>query len=1001
MATRSYVCPVLIGRSSEVEALERAIHSCKQGSFAAVLLSGEAGIGKSRLTGEALERAEREGFLAIRAECFERGASLPFSAVSELLRDFVSVRPSDAAEAFGIQASELVKLAPELSVALPDVKPSPALEPEEEKRRLFHSLWQFILRLTGRRALAVLVEDLHWSDEASLEFLEFLCRRAAEHSQGCPLLVLATYRSDEVQPSLAHFLAQMDRGRLATELPLPRLTMAESEVMIRAILDFRWPLRRDYLEGIHRVTDGNPFFIEEVLKSALAGQAFEQAPSLADLDLRAVPRTVHDAVRRRLARLSDAARRLVDLGAVVGLRFDIALLAEIAHQNEEELLPSMRELVAEQLVVEEPAAGFAFRHALTRHAIYSELLGLERRELHRRIAAAMEKLYGGSSEAIDLHANDLAYHFFEGQAWEPALRYCRRAGELAAEASMPAAVVEHLSKALAAEKQLFRPPSSRHLRLLAGAYEMVGRLDHAVATMEAAREAALLDADKQGEWEAVLGLGMAWVARDYSRAGSYFDRALDLARGLGDSTLVAHSLNRVGNWHLNLERPAEAVACHMEALAIFERAGDEGGMAETLDLLGMAWYLGGDMSRSRAYYERALPLLERRRDPYMYVSSLSTLSLCAPVYHNDTLPPSVSSTQGAQWLEQAVHLAAEIGWRAGECYASFGKGLVLGPAGEYGRAVESALTAIAIAEEIGHLQWKSASLWTLGCIQLDLLDLEPARETLSRAFEAAKATDSLHWIRNAAASLACGHIAAGDLDAAATVLAGELGPQGSNRTLGERAVRCARAELAIATGDGRQALTYLDLLTAPLQAKGIPLPPRLAMIRGDASALLGDWQQAEASYRSAADEARRIGEKGRLWRAHAALARLCRETGQRSRAAHERRLAEEVVLQVADTISSAVQRETFLGAALRGLPSAFTERLAAKWEFGGLTEREREVAALVAEGRSNAAIADMLVISERTVETHVTNILAKLGFASRSQIAAWAARWGIVRSAKG
>jgi DNA-binding CsgD family transcriptional regulator len=996
---KSYVCPILVGRTTQLQAIDRLTQTAKMGETSAVLISGEAGIGKSRLLSEAVVRASANTFRVLKGDCFEGGRSLPYSAILEMLRTNLTQRSAEQIKGdLGPDATAIVELLPELaSLNLADLPAAPSLDPEQEKRRLFHALLRVLFRLAGQQPLLAVVEDLHWSDETTLEFLQFLCRYPSGAAPSSRLLIVMTYRSDEVQPPLAHFLAELDRTRSAVELPLERLTAAETDVMTRAILDLHQPARRDFLEALHAVTNGNPFYVEEVIKTSLSrspGTRLAFDAGSYQVDLERVPRTVQDALRQRLTLLSQPARGLLDVAAVSGMRLDIDLLRGLLDEDDHAFLLLLRELVAAQLIVEE-REGFLFRHALTRQAVYTQLLSIERRELHRKIAETMERLHGESPEQLDMHVGGLAYHFYEAEAWDKALRYSERAGERADALSTPAAVVEHLSRARESARRMSLKPSSRTLRLLANAYEVLGEFQQAQAAMEAALEAALRDGDQSEQWRALIGLGVIWSPRDYDRAGEYWRDALALARDIGDETLVAHSLNRVGNWHLNVEQPVEAVRDHEEALRTFERLDDVGGIAETVDLLGMTWYLGADMRRSRAYYERSLLLFEQLHDNQGYTSSLSTLSVCAPVYHTDTLPPSVTVAEAKEWLERAHATARQLSWRAGEAYVSLNLGLALGPAGEYGRALDSALSAVAIAEEIGHLAWTSAALWTLGNIQLDILNLDAARSSLERAYATAQQTGSLHWRRCTAGSLARCYLRLGSHDLAKEVLEATLQLAGPPRTLGERTVQAARVELAL---DGEDPGTAQRLLAGLLEtaALGGACPPRLGKLGGDALRLLGDRVGAEAAYRSAAEQAEAQNQRGLQWRIHAALSRLYRETGQRSRASEARHLATVLIDRLAESISDGTQRQAFLEAATAQLPPPLTPRQAATIAFGGLTQREREIAALIAGGSSNAAIAKELVVSERTVETHVTNILAKLGFSSRSQIAAWAVENGLI-----
>jgi len=392
------VCPVLVGRAASLESLNHLLDEARSGVGQTALVAGEAGIGKSRLVGEAKARAASLGVLLLQGNCFEPDQSLPYAPFVDLLRTLLTtVPPGNVADFLGSAASPLVRLLPEIDQLLLGIVPMPGLEPEQEKRRLFHALTQVFTQLSAKQPLLVIVEDLHWGDEASLEFVLHLARRIAEQ----PTLLLLTYRSDELHPALSHFLAQLDRERLASELTLPRLTLGETDTMIRAIFDQQRPVRAEFLNSIHELTDGNPFFVEEVLKSLIATGDIFYADGRWDrrpVDVLQIPRSIRDAVRRRTAQLSPEAQRVLAVAAVAGQRCDFALLQHLTHLDEAQLLLVVKELIAAQLVVEESAEQVAFRHALTRQAVYSGLLARERRSLHRSIAEALE---GFTSPGLD------------------------------------------------------------------------------------------------------------------------------------------------------------------------------------------------------------------------------------------------------------------------------------------------------------------------------------------------------------------------------------------------------------------------------------------------------------------------------------------------------------------------------------------------------------------------------------------------------------------------
>jgi DNA-binding CsgD family transcriptional regulator len=992
-AERSFVCPVLLGRATQLDAIRRQLQLALQGQPGILLLAGEAGIGKSRLVAEATTAAETHGFWVVQGNCFEQDRALPYSAILELLRSISAVRPGALQEHMGPLCGELAKLAPELFL---DIQPSAVVDPEQEKRRLFYALAQVFVRLAAGQPLMIVVEDLHWSDETTQQFLIYLARQIASMKE-CRLLVLLTYRAEETGEELAHFLADLERQRLASEITLTLLTRAEIDVMVRAILGLRRSARRDFIEALHERTEGNPFFVEEVLKASVTRAAdLTGSEPLDRQPLRpTIPRTVQDAVRQRVASLSDGARSLLQLAAVAGQRFDLGLLQRLTNAKAEDLVDQIKESLAAQLIVEESAERFRFRHALTREAIYSSLLGLERREMHRRIAEELERRASPASESSDEQIGDLAFHFYEAQSWEKALFYGRRAGERAQELFTPSATVQLLTRAIEAAHRLNDSSEAELLRLRAVAHEVLGRFEDSLADLEAALSLAGASGDRHQEWEALLGLGMLWSARDYGVARRHYESALDLARTLGDQRLVAHSLNRVGNYHINIDEPEDGIPQHEEALAIFEDLGDSDGITETLDLLGVAWLIGGDLARSRGYYERALRRFEEQGDRQGCVSAMTIMAVLTSTYQTDTLTPAATFREAEAWLHRAHQMAVELDWRAGECFALWNLGACLGPQAGYDRALRPTEEAIAIAEEMDHKQWLGAALFILGAIQLDLLQLSQSRASLERGLEIARQSGSMLWTRAAAGYLSRCYLQEGDAARAAETLDSVLAVDAPARTLGQRIVHAARVSILTTRGESAEALRLLDRLDATIKS-GVVVP-RLAALRADALALAGEAENAELLYVQALEKAEEDGSLALVWPLHAALCALHEKNGDREQARQAFAAAVRAIDAVAANVPEGILRDSFREAALARLPAVRqpSARQVAKLEFAGLTEREREIAALIAAGRSNAVIAETLVISERTVETHVSHILGKLGFASRSQIAAWATQRGI------
>ena len=386
----SFVSPLLFGRSTQLDTLRSALERTRGGLGGTMLVTGDAGVGKSRLIATARVEALESGFRVLRAGCFEPDASVPYAPLLELLAPTRADMTTAAAELAGFVAD-------------------PNGEPEQERHRLFVALTQYFAGLSDAQPLLLIVEDIHWCDETSLQFLRYLARHIGARRIG----LLLSYRldADKTAPSLDHAVAELEQARLAIEVRVNPLSRADVELMAGAILS-PLTLRAEFVDAVFGLTEGNPFFTEEIL----AVLAESDAPlSQVVLDQRTIdelriPRSVHDAVVRRLARVSPAAQRVARLGAVAGRGFDFALLQSLTQLDEADLLRSVDELVGVHLLVEESAERLAFRHALTRQAIYAQLLARERQALHGSVVQAMEHLFGASTATG--HLADLAYHAY-------------------------------------------------------------------------------------------------------------------------------------------------------------------------------------------------------------------------------------------------------------------------------------------------------------------------------------------------------------------------------------------------------------------------------------------------------------------------------------------------------------------------------------------------------------------------------------------------------------
>ncbi len=553
---------------------------------------------------------------------------------------------------------------------------------------------------------------------------------------------------------------------------------------------------------------------------------------------------------------------------------------------------------------------FLFQHALLQEAAYDSLLKQDRKRLHLAVGDALERLY---PERLDELAPLLARHFEEAADDPRALTYFILAGEHAMRQYAFPEVVAHYTSALVIALRTGVPVAKLY-RARGLAYEGHGEYERARADQEAALQSARAAQDQRAEWQALIDLGKLWAERDYGRTGEYFQKAYDLARALGDPATLAHSLNRVGNWYINVERPEEARRRHHEALAIFQELEDRRGIAQTLDLLGMTNLLGGDFIQGTRCLREAIALFRELDERVDMASSLTSVALGSAEYQATTAVLAANNlADGQRDVAASLQIAREIGWRSAEAFALIVSANLQGSRGAFASALKSNQHGLQVAQEIGHRQWMTYAYGVFGMVYADLFKPSAAREQLEQALALAREIGSWHWIRSMSGFLASLHVSQNDLANAQRVLEAVPSPDDPPETLGQRLVYCARVELALARGEPARALELIDqLIASAANAKpdGSNIL-RVSMLRGQAFGALGRFAEAKVALVAAREIADAQGALPLLWRVHAALGKQYRAQGRGAEAEIAFHAARAIVAELAGKISDAALRKSF------------------------------------------------------------------------------------------
>jgi len=579
-----------VGREEERLQLRQLLEHATRGEGTLVMIGGESGVGKTRLSQELAQEARERGVLTLTGHCYEMEGAPPHIPFIEILEAAGRVVPPEAfREALGDAAPEVAKLMPELRRMFPDIPPATELPAEQERRYLFNSILEFVERASRAQPLLLVLEDLHWGDDSSLLLLQHIAQQLGE----MPVLVVGTYRDVELDVArpLAKALEDILRQRLAHDVTLRRLPESDVEAMLRARSGQEPPAR--LVEVIYRETEGNPFFVEEVFKHlAEAGRLFDDKGRWrSDLEIgeQEVPRGVRLVIGRRLERVSEECRRVLTAAAIVGRAFSYELLQRLVDVDEDALLDAVDEAERAQLVSSAAVGGearFTFSHEQIRQTLLAVLSLPRRQRLHLRAAEALEQTH---AHALEEHTADLAYHLYQaGTGADPqkTVHYLSRAGKRALAATAYEEGTRLYQTALEALDRQETPDEPQRCDLLLALGEARWKVGETPGATESFLQAAAV-ARKLGlpELLARAALGLAGPAVPSGSVDKLvvnrLERALE-ALSKEDSALRARVLASLAVQLLYADAHERRAAVSQEAVAIARRVGDTGVLADAL-----------------------------------------------------------------------------------------------------------------------------------------------------------------------------------------------------------------------------------------------------------------------------------------------------------------------------------------------------------------------------------------------------------------------------------
>jgi len=977
-----------VGRTAELDELLLGVRAVTAGRPALALLGGESGVGKTRLVGELERILEADGALVLRGETVEQeDGELPYAPITSALRPLVRSRDPALQELGRGSRAQLAALLP----GIDEVSEAPERADPSAQVRLFEALVELLDCLSERRPVVLILEDMHWADRSTRMFVSFLARSLRDER----LMVLLTYRSDELhrRHPLRPLLSELERLEHVRRIELEPFSRGELTQVLADILD-REPADQ-LVDRLYARSEGNALYTEELLAAGLDGRG-------------ATPQSLRDAFMLRIERLSGDAQRAARAIAV-GRRLEEPVIAEVTGIEHGALHEALREAVAEQVLVSDEDGSLSFRHALLREAVIDDLLPGERVELHLALARVLEALPVRDHDSEVELASAIAGHYAAAGDQPAALRAAVRAALAARAVHAYGVAAEQAERALHLWTRVpnvaqMLPLDHVDLLALAGSAHsaagdrtrgellFVEALDEVDPGADPRRYARLLERLSRAQWSLNRGVDavdtaeralallppedpsaeraslMGWLARMRFLRGRFRDAsedaeaALTAAAAVGDSHVEGEVLNTLGMARIALGDVDEGVALLGRAIEMARQADDLDNLTYAYTNLADLLMLAGRTAESLETAREGLALVPKRMGR-MYEWSMLTVAQLAFDAGDWKLAREHVRTHGTgvggislfrllteaeiavgegddelarnrlDEVEPLVEVTTEpqwIGW-----YGAL-RAELLRRHHELARARETVEHALGRLEVCTDDVMRIARVSAAGArVEADIA--QRARDLRDRADERdALARARIHGTRLAAA-------------------AQEGGPV-------ERAWQAVgKAELARARGRDDPALWR----RAAAEWEAIERPYQLMMCR---------WREAEAAIAS--------GDREAAAEAAGTALATARELGSRWLGEELEALSGRARLRLAGPADADGDRDS--GAAE---PSA-----AEPEDPFGLTPRERQVLALIAEGATNRQIGAALYMAEKTASVHVSRILSKLGVRSRTEAAAVAYR---------
>ncbi|MCK4529243.1 tetratricopeptide repeat protein [candidate division WOR-3 bacterium] len=755
----------IIGRDEDITKIKEFISPIFSGNGGAVCISGEVGVGKTRLVRECVKHFQLWDIRILESSLSATTNSIPYYPFRDIIRTVINKEGKGSIKEIAMAYQiELVKIIPEISGKSSEVEKNIFML---DKFRLFEGVRRFLALQASKLPLFVCLDNIHWIDKGSLELLHYLIRALRKS----PIFFFLIYRVEEIKDSFFQSVLQlMGREGLYEKINLETLETADIAQMLSLIIDASPPL--ELTEYIFKKTRGNPFFIGELMKSLETSRAliwdkdkwiFDESKKVA------IPYSVAGVVDRKLVMLNNEAQGLLEYAAVIGREFDFTFLRDITKMNEGHLFDLIDDILEVRLLKESGGERYCFSENIIREIIYNQISGAELRRYHQIVGERLLSIY---KDRIKEVVEELSHHFYISGDRKKAIKYSMIAADRAKSsyANQDAIrfytwVIESLRHEAIIGREL---EEIECLRKRAIVSNLVGKNEDAVMDLKEAikkskkmgdegKEADCLIAfskvyqdmaqcnkaakkagvaleiyreldNKKGVADSLNNIGVVYeIIGDYTTSLEFYQRSLKTTKEIVDRRGEAASFYNIGVIYKNLGEYTTSLKYYQDSLNIRKEIGDHRGEAASLKDIGIVYELLGDYSTSLEFYQDSLKIVEVIGNRKGEAACFNNIGI---IYYY--LGGYITSLE---FYQRSLKIREEIGERRGQATSFNNIGIIYNNLGEYTTSLEFYQRSLRIREEIGDRKGEAASLNNIGIIYNNLGEYTTSLEFYQRSLK--------------------------------------------------------------------------------------------------------------------------------------------------------------------------------------------------------------------------------------------------------------------------